>query len=91
MNDNDAVSRRGPRLALVVPAPPPVPCAPMVSADPLEDGEEDSAPFAVEDAPESPYSALLRADLPDDLRTQALYGLWRGTFDGGCGGDEDGG
>ena len=88
MNDNDAVSKRGPRLALVMPTPPPVPCVPTMVADPIEDDDEDSAPFAVEDAPVSPYSALLRADLPDDLRTQALYGVWRRTFDGSDGGDE---
>lgn len=82
MNDNDGLPQRGPRLRLVITNPTAVPADPAA----LEDYDEDDAvadPPLVED---SPYSALLRADLPDDLRAQALHGLWRGTFAGDGGG-----
>lgn len=80
MTENDGFLKRWSRLKLVVsnppaPAPPVAAVVPMPAPEPLAEFEEDDdQPLAVE---ESPYSALLRTDMPDDLRNQALRSLWR--------------
>lgn len=85
MNDNDTLAQRRQRLGLVTTTAPEMPAEPMV--DDASDDDDTALDHAA--AEDSSYSALLRADLPDDLRTQALLGLWRGSFSGDRGGDAE--
>lgn len=85
MNDNDSLPLRRPRLRLVVTTPPVLLPVAMVLADHPDDAgaEEDESDDEIRIAgpiEASPYSALLGGDISDDLRAEALRGLWRGTF-----------
>lgn len=78
MTGDEGAPRQWSRLRLVV-SNPPAETAPIELPPPIEtfpDDDEEDAALAAE-VEESPYSALLRADMPDDLRAQALSALWR--------------